>query len=71
MTSWLSYTTFCLLYGRDYIFAGSHESAWRAAIIYALLGTCKLKGVEPFAWLRNVPDAIPDYKANRLKKLQP
>jgi hypothetical protein len=34
---------------KNYFFAGSHEAAQWAAIIYSLLGTCKLKGVEPFA----------------------
>jgi hypothetical protein len=56
---------------KNYLFAGSHDAARRAAVIYSLLGTCKLKAVEPFAWLRNVLDVIPDYKANRLEELLP
>lgn len=56
---------------KNYLFAGSHASAQRAAMIYSLLGTCKLKGVEPFAWLKNVFDVLPDYKANKLHELLP
>ena len=33
---------------KNYLFAGSHQAAQRAAMIYSLLGSCKLKGVEPF-----------------------
>jgi transposase len=56
---------------KNYLFAGSHESAQRAAMIYSLLGTCKIKGVEPFQWLKNVFEVLPDWKANRLQELLP
>ena len=56
---------------KNYLFAGSHDAAKRAAMIYSLLGTCKLKGVEPFAWLKNVFDVLPDWKFNRLEELLP
>lgn len=56
---------------KNYLFAGSHASAQRAAMIYSLLGTCKLKNVEPFSWLKNIFEVIPDYKANRLAELLP
>lgn len=56
---------------KNYLFAGSHDAARRAAMIYSLLGTCKLKGVEPFAWLKNVFEVLPDWKFNRLEELLP
>ncbi len=56
---------------KNYLFAGSHDAARRAAMIYSLLGTCKLKGVEPFQWLKNVFEVLPDWKANRLQELLP
>ncbi len=56
---------------KNYLFAGSHESAQRAAMIYSLLATCKLNNVEPFNWLRNTLETIPDHKANQLTTLLP
>lgn len=56
---------------KNYLFAGSHRAAGISAMIYSLLGTCKLQGVEPFAWLKNVFEVLPDWKANRLKELLP
>ena len=56
---------------KNYLFAGSHDAAQRAAMIYSLLGTCKLKGVEPFQWLKNVFEVLPDWKFNRLEELLP
>ncbi len=39
---------------KNYMFAGSHEAAQHAAIIYSFLGTCKINNVEPFTWLKKV-----------------
>ncbi len=56
---------------KNYLFAGSHEAAQNAAMFYSLLGTCKLKGIEPFGWLKNLFEKLPDYKANKLEELLP
>jgi hypothetical protein len=63
---------------KNYLFAGSHslprlvgEAAQKAAIVYSLLATCKLNGVEPFAWLKNTLAIIPDYPSNQIEKLLP
>lgn len=32
----------------NYMFAGSHEGAKRPAIIYTLMGTCKMRGIDSF-----------------------
>ncbi len=39
---------------KNYMFAGSHDGACRAAILYSLLNTCKLNKVNPWEWLRDV-----------------
>lgn len=56
---------------KNYLFAGSHNAAQQAAIIYSLLATCKINQVEPFSWLKNTLDVIPDYPANQLDRLLP
>ena len=56
---------------KNYLFAGSHESAQQAAILYSLLASCKINNVEPFAWLKHTLEIIPDYPANQLHKLLP
>ncbi|MCC6656288.1 MAG: transposase domain-containing protein [Flavobacteriales bacterium] len=37
----------------------------------SLLGTCKLHGMEPFAYLSDVIARISDHKANKLYELLP
>jgi transposase len=39
---------------KNYYFAGSHEGARRAAVLYSLLGTCRLNKVNPWEWLSDV-----------------
>lgn len=56
---------------KNYLFAGSHESAQRIAMIYSLLGTCKAHGVNPQEWLTKVFQEIPHRTVNNLEDLLP
>ena len=56
---------------KNYLFAGSHQAAHHAAMMYSFLGTCKINGIEPFAWLREVLWKIPDTKLADLHRLLP
>ncbi len=33
---------------KNYLFAGSHQAAGHAAMMYSFLGTCKLNGINPY-----------------------
>jgi transposase len=56
---------------KNYMFAGSHEGAKRSAIIYTLMGTCKMRGIDPFTWLNDYLTKVPDWPANRIAELAP
>jgi transposase len=56
---------------KNYMFAGSHEAAKNAAMIYSFLGTCKINNVEPYAWLNDVLTRIPDHSIQQLEELLP
>lgn len=56
---------------KNYLFFGSDNGGEAAAIIYSLLGTCKLNGVEPEGWLREVIGKINDWPSNRVDELLP
>ena len=60
-----------LLGRKNYLFAGSHSGAKRAALFYSFFGTCKRHGVNPSKWLKRVLELIPDYPANQLDDLLP
>jgi len=56
---------------KNYLFAGSHEGAKNAAVIYSLLATCKLHEINSFIWLKEALTIIPDLPANQLYKIIP
>lgn len=62
----------CVALGqRNYLFFGSDRGGEAAAIIYSLLGTCKLNGVEPEGWLRDALGKISDCPSTREHELLP
>ncbi|UPK72622.1 IS66 family transposase [Chitinophaga filiformis] len=56
---------------KNHLFAGSHEAARRSAMLYSLLGTCKMHKVDPVEWLQNVLSRIASHPVNRIKELLP
>lgn len=56
---------------KNYLFAGSHESAQRIAMIYSLLASCKSKDVDPAKWLTHVLEELPNRTVNNIDDLLP
>lgn len=56
---------------RNYLFAGADSGGERAAAMYALIGTAKLNGIEPQAYLRHVLERIAEHPINRIDELLP
>jgi transposase len=56
---------------KNYLFAGSHEAAQRAAMIYSLLSTCKLHGINPYEWLKDVLQRMHLYTTAGIEGLLP
>ena len=55
----------------NWTFAGSDRGGERAGAIYTLIGTAKLNGVDPQAWLADVLARLPDHPAKRIGGLLP
>jgi hypothetical protein len=53
------------------LFCGSDAGGERAAVIYSLLGTAKLNGLDPELYLRRMLDQIADHSINRIQELLP
>jgi len=51
---------------KKYLFAGSHEAAQRATMIYSFFATCKKHEVNPFQWLKYTLENIMTINHKRL-----
>ena len=56
---------------KNYLFAGSDAGGERAAAIYSLIGSAKLNGIDPEAYLREVLGASPITRSSRIQELLP
>jgi hypothetical protein len=54
---------------RAWLFAGSDRGGERAAVMYTLIATAKLNGIDPQAWLADVLRRIADHPASRAAAL--
>ncbi|PBT30581.1 hypothetical protein BBJ25_00980 [Escherichia coli] len=67
VSAWLSRLT--LWYNQEQKCKGINDE--HAAVLYSLIGTCRLNNVEPEKWLRYVIEHIQDWPANRVRDLLP
>jgi transposase len=56
---------------KNYMFAGSHQGARRAAMLYSFMGSCKLHQINPEQWLTDVLSRIGEHQVNKLQQLLP
>ena len=56
---------------KNYLFAGSHDAAQRAAMIYSFFANCKKHDVNPFQWLKYALENIMSINHKNLKDLYP
>ena len=56
---------------KNWLFCGSDAGGIRAAAFYTLIGTARMNGIEPEAWLTDVIARIGAHPINRLAELLP
>lgn len=56
---------------KNYLHVGSDAGGQTAAVMYTLLGTARLNGINPQRYLRHVLERIADHPSNRIDELLP
>jgi transposase len=55
----------------NWLFAGSLRAGQRAAAIMSLIGSAKMNGLDPYAYLKDVLERLPTHPARRIEELLP
>lgn len=56
---------------KNFLFFGCDHGGERGALLYSLIGTCKMNGVDPERYFQHVLDVIADWPVNRVSELLP
>jgi hypothetical protein len=56
---------------KNWLFAGSDAGGQRAALLYSLIVTCRLNGIDPTAYFRDVMARIAEHPINKIEALLP
>ncbi|WP_256994227.1 transposase domain-containing protein, partial [Escherichia coli] len=54
-----------------YMFFGNDHGGERGALLYGLIGSCRLNGIDPEAYLRHILSVLPEWPSNRVDELLP
>jgi predicted glycosyltransferase len=56
---------------KNYLFFGADEAGQRNAVIYTLIANCRIHGVEPYEYLKDVLTRLPSATNQQLAALTP
>ena len=56
---------------KNWLFFGSEEAGHRSAVMYTLIENCRLHGVEPYAYLKDVLERLPTTTNQQVGQLTP
>jgi hypothetical protein len=56
---------------KNWLFFGSAEAGQRSAVMYTLIANCRLHGVEPYAYLKDVLTRLPRTTNKEVAQLTP
>jgi len=56
---------------KNWLFFGSEEAGERSAVIYTLIENCRMHGVEPYAYLKDVLERLPTTTNQQVDQLTP
>ena len=56
---------------KNWLFFGSEEAGQRSAVMYTLIANCRLHGVEPYTYLKDVLERLPSTTNQQVAQLTP
>src|SRR5690606_14426276 len=56
---------------KNWLFIGAKEAGWRSAVIYSIITSCRSRGIDPHAYLKDVLTRLPAMTNRQIAEITP
>lgn len=56
---------------KNWLFIGAEEAGWRGAVIYSIIMSCRSRGINPHAYIRDVLTRLPSMTNHQIAQVTP
>lgn len=56
---------------KNWLFIGDKEAGWRSAVIYSIITSCRNRGIDPYAYVRDVLTRLPSMTNRQISGIPP
>ena len=56
---------------KNWLFIGAEDAGWPSAVIYSVITSCRNRGIDPYAYLRDVLTRLPTMTNHQIPKITP
>ena len=56
---------------KNWLFIGDKDAGWRSAVIYSIITSCRSRGIDPHAYLRDVLTRLPNMTNRQIPEITP
>ena len=56
---------------KNWLFIGDEDAGWRSAVIYSIIISCRNRGIDPYAYLKDVLTRLPTMTNHQIREITP
>lgn len=56
---------------KNWLFIGSEGAGWKSAVLFSITESCRRRGIDPYAYLKDILTRAPSMKEQEIRKLTP
>ena len=56
---------------KNWLFIGDKDAGWRSAVIYSIITSCRSRGIDPHAYLKDVLTRLPTMTNHQIIEITP
>ena len=56
---------------KNWLFIGAEDAGWRSAVIYTIITSCRSRGIDPYAYIKDVLSQLPTMTNHQIVGITP